>query len=535
MKPPMSDPATPRPDRRWCRSAPFILFLYLVIILFTWRDYGVTWDENVQSRYGELVLQYFDSGGEDRSCNTYFDLKYYGPVFELVCAAWYQSAQDLKVEIRHLCIALCAVMTVVAVALFGRSFGGLTMVFGMLALIMLPRFYGHSFNNSKDIPFACAFAWSMLALAYAVRAETIGWRHALTCGAAVGLLLATRAGGVFVFGIAGLTAIHAWLARRTRPAEADKRWPSVVLPWIAALVLCWVLMIAVWPWAHEDPLRNPLRAFGAATSFPQKYDVLFEGRIVKSDALPWYYLIKYIVITTPLALLAMSVIGIAYSVSLQRRNWRSNEAVLCSLLQLWLAVPLLIYLIKRPNIYDGLRHFLFVLPVLALFAGLAVRWVAQRTNRKHLIPAIAAAALLVPAVKMYKLHPYQASYFNFIAGKQPSQRYDTDYWVSSYKEAIEWVNSTSTESTLVLVGGNEQALACATPFAASHVDLVGVNHVGVLAELNLPDHFMPGSIQHLYYIGHIRFGFDDNFPDSPIVHRVGRLDDVYTVIRNGQP
>ena len=40
---------------------------------------------------------------------------------------------------------------------------------------------------------------------------------------------------------------------------------------------------------------------------------------------------------------------------------------------------------------------------------------------------------------MVKYHPYQHLYFNFIAGKDYSKVFDTDYWGLSYKEGIEYI------------------------------------------------------------------------------------------------
>jgi hypothetical protein len=53
--------------------------------------------------------------------------------------------------------------------------------------------------------------------------------------------------------------------------------------------------------------------------------------------------------------------------------------------------------------------------------------------------AALAAMVLVIAVKMVELHPYNLVYFNRLVGGLPGAkgRYETDYWGFSYKEALE--------------------------------------------------------------------------------------------------
>ena len=139
----------------------------LIVIGATFRDYGITWDEGVQSRYGELALDYFASGFEDRSYREFHDLRYYGALFELIGAGIYTATGAPPFETRHLLRAIGGLLTVLGVLRLARIWGDpWVAVYGGLALAVMPRFYGHAFINSKDIPFACCFTWAMLAIAF---------------------------------------------------------------------------------------------------------------------------------------------------------------------------------------------------------------------------------------------------------------------------------------------------------------------------------------------------------------------------------
>ena len=99
----------------------------------------------------------------------------------------------------------------------------------------------------------------------------------------------------------------------------------------------------------------------------------------------------------------------------------------------------------RSTLYNGLRHVLFVFPLLAVLAGISFAALFKPGTNRILKIAVGGAAFLSAAstiVDMIQLHPYQYIYFNrTIAGglKNAAQRYETDYWGMTYKEGIEWV------------------------------------------------------------------------------------------------
>jgi hypothetical protein len=115
----------------------------------------------------------------------------------------------------------------------------------------------------------------------------------------------------------------------------------------------------------------------------------------------------------------------------------------------WLAsIPAIVVagvVARRMPLYDGMRHFLFLVPLLAVLAGVSVsvflRSPAARPVKAAGI-ALLAGASLVTLVDMVRLHPYESVYFNRLwAGgtKAGIDRYEGDYWCLSYKEGCEWL------------------------------------------------------------------------------------------------
>ena len=493
---------------RWVERG--LLLGFGLAVLLTFRDYGLTWDEPNQMKYGELVLAYFRSGFADKSCNEFQDLRFYGPLFESVAAAAYQSTGLPKADVRHLLNAATGLLTVLGVMRIARLFERpwLPSLAG-LALALWPRFYGHSFNNSKDIPFACAFCWAMWAMArYRIGARRL--RDAAWVGLAIGIALAVRPGGVLLLAFLPLA-----LWPRAEPVVRQ----SPVL-WAALIVaIAWTTMVLPWPWAHESPIGHPLLAIARSADIPSERPVLFEGQLLLENALPRYYLPKYLLITTPPFCLILLALGLPVA-------WRAGPVGRLTLA--WLLLPIGFVVARRPPLYDEIRHFLFLLPAGALLAALgadAARGAAStRFGRWGLGVAL---LLLEPLPRLVSLHPYQASYFNLLAGGGDlSLRYDTDYWLSSYREAILWIDALGPPREgrrRVLVAAPPGPAYCASYYAAPFVEVVPLSEVGLSDKL--PQEFDA-------YVATSRWFLHRAFADVPIRHVIAREGMLFAVVRS---
>jgi len=70
----------------WARLSFGVVALGTLLVLLTFRDYGVTWDEDVHNWYGNFVLDYYLSLFDDRSALHWCDLYNYGAVFDTIAA-----------------------------------------------------------------------------------------------------------------------------------------------------------------------------------------------------------------------------------------------------------------------------------------------------------------------------------------------------------------------------------------------------------------------------------------------------------------
>ena len=534
-------------SRRWYWLA---LFAFLAIATLVHRDFGITWDEGVQSAYGELVVEYFRSGFTDIRNIEFLDLRYYGPLVEAAFALVYEAGGYEKYATRHLLTAAIAALAIPGLGLLcqtsatARGLG----LFAVIALFSQPRFIGHAFGNSKDLPFAVAFIWFVLATLqfFRPRGDTslgIPWLRASSCGVAAGLALCARPGSLplLVLFFALLAGLRAWLEPEVRRFIARRATLfGVALTWL----LGWLIMVAPWPWAHQNPVANPIRAAFVSAQFDATYPVRFGGEVVSSSELPWHYLMTYLVIATPLLVLILALVGglktlvLAYRTKLWRKvdldSSASGELLLPLVALVWVLVPVVGFVVVRPNVYDGLRHFLFLLPAVAVLAGFGASLLAQHLTRwlPNAAALVVALLLLLPLRDVLALHPYQYVFFNSlvggVAGAQPN--YETDYWAASYSEALLWIATEAEKQPnrnfVVLVDGSSYLRAVASQHRRENVAAMTIQDYAALGSEAPPANF--------WVVG-TRAGWGQSFPASTTVHEVVRQGAVLSTVRALRP
>ena len=515
----------------------------LAVVALTFRDFGPTYDEAVQAGLGELALGYFESGGEDRTFEAPppplpDDLHLYGPLVEMIPALFYEGESPAKYHTRHLYLGLLSLASVVAVWLYGKRFGDARVaLFSVLIVATLPRLYGHAFINSKDIPFALSVIWFLWSLAALFADSRLRASRLVVCGIALGLGLCARPGGMPLFAMFLFGAALIWLVTRERgPGEPSHVRAALALAprMLVVLAIAWPIMVAPWPWAHGGPIGRPLEAMKAATQFHTTVPILFEGRTINSDALPWYYIPKYVLMVTPLAVLALAMVGL-FGGAFDLLARRAQSARMTLLTGMWLFAPLALFAVLRPNVYGGMRHFLFVLPALGILAGSGAAWLLRPvlgTTPRRIAWIVLLFVAALPVKDLVRLHPYQMTYHNALVGgvRGASENYWTDYSLTSYAEAIAWVNERASAEPnrqfSVVIGAGPAILMWADAFAAENVELISLRTLD-------PERTQLAPAD--YFIATSRGGLIDVFDEAPVVHSIGRDGAVFTVIKEPEP
>jgi len=430
------------------------------MIFLSW-GYGIIWDEWIQSQYGKLVLRFFISGGTSRECLTFGETMYlYGGLFDTITAAVYgllsgglktlaysSHFKDLVLpyyfETRHVINALFGFTAILFTGLLGKELRNWrTGLLSLLFILLSPRFFGNSMNNPKDIPFAMAYAMSL----YAMIRYFKSWPRpkifsTLFLIFSIALAINIKAGGMMLIGYLflftfGLNSIEFFQKKKI---EA----PIHLLLSLAGISLAAYLGgLLFWPYGLLDPLQHPLKALSELSLFSgAKGSLLFEGRIISYDQIPWYYLPKWIFISVPLYI----HLGLVTLPFFLHRISRSQGFRYLGILLFAVLFPPLYAVLKHSILYDSWRHFLFIYPPMVVLAAIAwdSLWDWLRTKKTKIILGIVfVITLLEPALWMVRCHPHEYIYFNPLVGglKGAYGRYETDYWGNSLRQGTEWLN-----------------------------------------------------------------------------------------------
>ena len=417
--------------------------------LFTFKDYGLGWDDYAHSHYGEILYSYYASGFTDRRAMEFSNLFYYGGGFDLAASILDRFVSTDLFETRRLMGAIVGIAGLVIVWRLARRVAGPVAGFAaVLLLAITPIWYGHMFINAKDIPFAVAMALVLFMLVRAFeefpkpRASTI-----LLFGLSLGLLIGTRAIGALVFLFAGVALLVYLFADAKKHGVKDSIWRGVsFVGWLAlSIPVAYAVMALVWPWSVQAPL-NPLRAFAYFSNFWEKpWKELFDGAQIMIPEMPRTYLPKLCLLKIPEIVGFFALAGAAGAVvSLVRGHGTPAKRAALTLLVAAAGLPVLIVVMTRPVLYNGIRHFIFIVPPFVVLAGVAVAYVFDRLaayRRQAVIAGVAAFAIGagITVIDLVRIHPYQYALFNHVAGgvRGASDRYMIDYWGLGFKEASE--------------------------------------------------------------------------------------------------
>ena len=418
----------------------------IALIACTFADYAISNDEEVQQRYGEMIIAYYVSGFVDHSLFYFRNLFLYGGLFDVMAVGLEKLIPLDPYAVRHLLSALTGVGGIAAVWAAARAIGGSRAgLIGATALAVCGTWYGAMFNHTKDIPFAAAMMGATYLLVLIGRElPRPRWYLVVIFGVLCGGALGIRVLGVFLLVYAALAvALHAPFRRGVAWRDVWRFVGRSALSLTPAFVIAYGIMIAAWPWAALQPL-NPLRALFTFVDFNYPIQTVLDGHVYHMGDVPRWYVPIYVLIKLTLWLLGGSALALVFAAlpgrqGAQNAGWRKETA----LIAFAALFPLACEVVVSGPADTGLRHFLFTVPPIAVLAGLGIEGILDRLEaRKALAGALGLLVIVCGfgwnATTLYQLHPDEYLFFNQLVGglAGASRQYATDYWVNIMPEAV---------------------------------------------------------------------------------------------------
>ncbi len=428
---------------------------------------GSSGDEYFHVDFSEHTFNFYKTFSKDTSAvNPPSDkeaLKYYGQSLDTQIHIFNKlfGIKDIYTS-RHVINSIIGWLIIflgglVAATVFSWEAGIITILF----LFFSPKLIGHSWNNLKDPPFAAAYMFALYAITKILTELPQIKRTSIILfilGSAWALSL--RIGGLIVFpylflftGIYYIT--HKIFYTKKGFIEALKTVGVFILISLAG----YLLGLIFWPYGLSNPLKNPFEALTKMTDFQMFINQLFEGQIIQSNHFPWYYGIKYMIISTPL-IIHLGVI--LFFLALPFRKDIKKNYLLFSLLLFAFAFPIAYTIYKHSNLYGGWRHLLWTYSPIVILAAGGFDYFLKKENKyiKYGTIAVIAVLLFHPVKHTFKNHPFEYVYYNQLVGgvKGAYGQYEMDYYYHSLRAGVDWFIKNELSEDTVIVATNHSRI-----------------------------------------------------------------------------
>ena len=432
--------------------------VYFLVGLFTFSDYGLSWDENSQWKNNGHANYNFIFHDDEKTLLEGID-KYHGPAFELVLVFIEKafSMQELRsiFLMRHLFTFLTFFISAIVFFFLCRKIfkKDLLALLGALMYVLSPHIYSHSFYNSKDAIFLAFIVFSLYAMLKFM--ESPGIKNAFIYALLSAFTIDIRIIGVL---LPLLTAFLFMFDVFFYRDQAKRESKSFVFYFIFLIPL----IILFWPVLWIDPVFHFIEALKENSKYPWDGLVLYMGTYTKASELPWHYLFVWNFIARPILYSFLFIVGTAVLlISFVKAPiaFIKDQRIAFIIAAIFL-LPLLAVLLFNSPAFDTGRHFYFMHCSFILIALYGTAYLLERIRVKNILFLFYSLFLLSfvsVTIRMIQLHPYQHLYFNssIVGGLQKAQaNFETDYWGLAARPLLEQIVKNDTATSIQLFAEN---------------------------------------------------------------------------------
>ncbi len=429
-----------------------LLFVFaLIISLVTYKDYGMGWDEPGQRDPGVLSFNYIYHGSQQLFLSPSDN---HGAGYELLLVFIEKGLRlkDYKTifEMRHIVTNVFFLLSALSCyVLILRLFKDKWLAsLGFIMLVLTPRIYGHSFINSKDMPFLCMviITFTLCQIAFEKNNKWLFLLLGIACGYATSIRIMGVMYATFIIAFLVIDMI-ADMKRKEKPTK------QLINMALFSVGFCFLLYIA-WPYIWKTPFKTFGESFSKMSHFAWKGAVLFQGEIIPAGKIPAMYFPTWFMISNPPLWLLIGFVGIVWVIvdffkkpitffqNTVDRNWL-----------LFLAsffIPIFAVIVLHSIIYDDWRHLYFVYPAFVLLGiyGIHKLW---KGKIKIAIQVACGIQILLVLAFMFTNHPFHYVYFNSLVSHDDEylrKNYELEYWGTSNKQALEYLLANDTSRAI---------------------------------------------------------------------------------------
>jgi len=453
-------------NNNFIKKITYVIFLLFFFIgIYTYKDYGISVDEEFERRVGFYWLEYvlsfttFDNFYNSAllklneitgfTLPTAKDNKFYGVIFNLPMAFLEVvfEINDSKeyFHLRHLFNFLLFFVSSIFFykLLLSRFLKYNIALLGTLFFILSPRIYGDSFFNNKDIVFLSLVS---IALYFCIKAiEKDNYKNLLIFSIFAAICTSSRILGI-IFPISFILFYFLSFF------QENKNLKKIIFFTISYFIF----LIIFWPALWENPIENFFLAFKYFSDL-QGFNIkmFFNGEYISTNFLPYSYIFTWILITTPILYILLFLIGYYYIfkklfirfINIKEKSnypdlWRDiNEKQ--DLFIFFILTSVIFYLITfNVILYTGWRQIYFLnvfIIYISVYGFYKIHLNLKSKIKPNIQFGLIGLFLIFIVYKMIIYHPYQNLYFNSVFNKNAHNKFEVDYWGLTGKKFLESV------------------------------------------------------------------------------------------------
>ncbi len=449
-----------RKNNFYLKTNNYIIYIFFVILFaICWsqiEDYGVTLDDHIYYQNGlhtylyskQLFLSFF---------NHEIDLEQFRSkvegwpiVFELflvfICDIFkIDQIEKIYLTAHRLNFIIFFSSLIIFYKLIQKRFDNIFFsILSIIFFILSPRILAESFYNSRDIFFMSLFIFYTFSGYNFINNKNFS--NTIIFAFFTALLINAKVLGIIPFGIFCLLYLYNFSHIKKKFVQERKRM-------LFYFLFCIFFIYILWPFLWHNPLQNLFFAFKDILKDHESLIIInyYFGNYMPSDAMPWHYRLVWFFITTPIIILLLFIgaiivlskkLVIILNKSLNNNYQISSNHFIDLFLFLVLVGSFFTVAEFNKSKFGGWRHLYYLYPIVIYFSIYFIHLLSKislKTSYKFIIIFIVTLNLAYNLFWIYKNHPHQYVFFNFLSKKYAMKNFDLDWWGVSHKSSLEYI------------------------------------------------------------------------------------------------
>ena len=431
-----------------------LLKIIITILIFfgLWNSLviGGSWDEPFHAANGIRRLRYLISFGEYQNYQ-YANNQFYPGLYDTLSSSisyllykiYPNFFQNFFFSIKHFINFIFSALSVYGLYSFVKLFSKneLLALFSSLLTVLNPFFFGHMGINPKDTIIFFSLIW-FLYFFYKYISKEKDLKNLILFSFFVGFGCGIRISFLAIIFPVILFGIFYYL-KIFKYSSGDffkKKIPDIAI----SLIIILSLTLLTWPHLHQgnfiilfEALKNSI--FWEAG--PRL--VLINGIFHETSNTPKNYFLSFLLFKMPIYQSLIFFISIIL-IFLKKDFFKNyiNEFYKFTFLNLFIILFIVfLTIVMNVKIYDGIRLFLFLIPFFCTICAFSIIYFFLNFKKSFINFVSSGLFIFLLAISLSRfinLSPYQYTYlnYNFINLDKATNKFENDYWNTSWKELI---------------------------------------------------------------------------------------------------